>query len=105
MLLLLGLWIQCRRREIHGPTTSTGLYVGNHGWPPLGPVGASEDGDSVKTGSTPRGNSESQSYLMMFRTWLHRVWCALVSIVLSVPELVGGLEKVRGARLSCKANR
>ena len=42
---------------------------------------------------------------MTFRTELHRVWCALASIVLSVPKLVGGSEKVGGARLSCKANQ
>ena len=60
---------------------------------------------SVKTSSTPRGNSESQSDLMTFRTWLHCVWCALASIVLSVLKLVGGLEKVRGAQLSWKANQ
>ena len=59
----------------------------------------------VKTGSTPRGNSEGRSYLTTCGTWLHRVWCALASIVLGVPELVGGSEKVGGARLSCKANR
>ena len=59
----------------------------------------------VKTGSTPRGNSESWSYLTTFRTWLHRVWCALASIVLGVLKLVGGSEKVGGAWLSCKANR
>ena len=59
----------------------------------------------VKTSSTPRGNSEGRSYLTMCGTWLHRVWCALASIVLGVPELVGGSEKVGGAWLSCKANR
>ena len=59
----------------------------------------------VKTGSTPRGNSKSRSYLTMFRTWLYRVWCALVSIVLGVPKLVGGSDKVGGAWLSCKANQ
>ena len=40
---------------------------------------------------------------MMFRTWLHHVWC-LVSIVLGVPKLVRGSGKVGGAWLSCKAN-
>ena len=58
----------------------------------------------VKTSSTPRKNSENQSYLMMFGTWLHCVWCALVSIVLGVPTLARGSDKVRGAQLSCKAN-
>ena len=51
------------------------------------------------------GNSESQSYLTTFGTWLHCVWCALASIVLGVPKLVRGLENVGGARLSCKAYR
>ena len=41
----------------------------------------------------------------MFGTWLHRVWCTLASIVLGVPKLVGGSDKVGGARLSCKANQ
>ena len=59
----------------------------------------------VKTGSTLRGNFESQSYLTTFGTWLYHVWCALVSIVLGVPKVVGGLGKVEGAQLSCKANR
>ena len=59
----------------------------------------------VKSGSTPRKNSENRSYLMMFGTWLHHVWCALVSIVLSVLKLVGGLGKVGDAQLSCKANQ
>ena len=56
------------------------------------------------SGSTLRGNSKSRSYLMMFGAWLHRVWCALVSIVLSVLKLVGGSGKVGGAQLSCKTN-
>ena len=51
------------------------------------------------------GNSESQSYLPTFGTWLHHVWCARVSIVLGVPKLVGESGKVRGAQLSCKANQ
>ena len=59
----------------------------------------------VKTGSTPRKNSENQSYLTMFRTWIHCVWCTLVSIVLGVLKLVRGSGRVRGAQLGCKANR
>ena len=61
--------------------------------------------DCVKTGSTLRKNSENWSYLTMFGTWLHCVWCALVSIVLGVLKLVGGLGKVGGTWLSCKANQ
>ena len=60
---------------------------------------------SVKTSSTPRGNSKSQSYITMFGTWLHHVWCALVSIVLGVLKLVGGWGKVGGAQLNCKATQ
>ena len=66
--------------------------------------------NTVKTGSTLRKNSKNQSYLTMFGTWLHLVWCTLVSLVLSVPKLVGGLGKVGGAqlwliRLSSKRSR
>ena len=59
----------------------------------------------VKTSFTLRENSESCSYLVTFVTWLHYVWCALVSIVLGVLKLVGRLGKVGGAWLSCKANQ
>ena len=61
-------------------------------------------GGGVKTGSTLRKNSENWSYLTMFGTWLHHMWCD-VSIVLGVLKLVGGSGKVGGAQLSCKANQ
>ena len=61
-----------------------------------------ETNNTVKTGSTPRKNTKSQSYLAMFGTWLHHVWCALVSIVLCVLKLVRASGKIGGAWLSCR---
>ena len=49
---------------------------------------------SVKTSFTLRESSENRSYLATFRTWLHHVWCTLVSIVLSVLKLVGGWKRL-----------
>ena len=60
---------------------------------------------TVKTGFTLRMNSKNWSYLVMFGTWLHHMWCALVSVVLGVSELIKGFGKIGGPWLSCKANR
>ena len=45
VLIVVSLGVQCGSCKIQDPIASTGLNIGGHGRPLLGPVGASEDGN------------------------------------------------------------